>query len=196
MVEQSEKNLRILRHDMRHYSNLIYSLLEQGEYNEIKKVLEHVNAVTDENKVTKYCDNIVANIMLSSMMEKACLMDIEVRQDIVISKEIPVDNYEFVMVIANLLDNAFDCVKDFDKQEKIITAKIQCEKDHLLIYMKNKYEGELLSDPETGLPKSRRGQNHGLGMQSVKAFSDKTGGSVSCYSEDDMFHIILFAKFS
>ncbi|MCM1213435.1 MAG: ATP-binding protein [Lachnospiraceae bacterium] len=70
------------------------------------------------------------------------------------------------MVIANLLDNAFDCVKDFDRQEKQVNAKIQCNK------------------------------NHGLGMQSVKAFSDKIGGSVSCYSEDDMFHIILFAKFS
>ncbi|MCM1257659.1 MAG: GHKL domain-containing protein [Roseburia sp.] len=196
MVEQSEKNLRILRHDMRHYSSLIYSLLEQGEYDEIKKVIEHINAVTDENKVTKYCDNIVANTMLRSMMEKACLMDIEVRRDIFISKEIPVDNYEFAMIIANLLDNAFHCVKEFDKQKKQVYAKIQCEKDHLLIHMNNKYEGELLFDSETGLPRSRRGQNHGFGMQSVKAFSDKTGGMLSCYSEDDMFHIRLFSKFS
>lgn len=37
LVEQSEKNLRILQHDMRHYSGMIDTMLEQGEYNEIKK---------------------------------------------------------------------------------------------------------------------------------------------------------------
>ncbi|MCM1343481.1 MAG: GHKL domain-containing protein [Muribaculaceae bacterium] len=159
-------------------------------------MIAHINAVTDENKVTKYCDNIVANTILSSMMEKACLMDIEVRQDVVISKEIPVDNYEFAMVIANLLDNALGCVKDLDQRKKKVNVKIRCCKDRLLIHMKNEYEGELLFDSETGLPRSGRGQNHGFGMQSVRAFSDKIGGSVSCYSEDGMFHIILFARFS
>ena len=196
LVEQSEKNLRILRHDMRHYSSLILSLLEQGAYDEIKKAIAHINTITDENKVTKYCNNIVVNTMLSCMMEKACLLNIEVRRDIVITKEIPVDNYEFAMVVANLLDNALNHVKDFEAQKKFVDVKIQCEKDHLLIHMQNEYEGDFLFDSETGLPKSRKGQNHGLGMQSIQAFSDKIGGMISCYCEDSMFHVILFAKFS
>ncbi len=196
LVEQSEKNLRILRHDMRHYSGLIDSLLDQGEYHEIKKVTEHINAVTDGNKVTRYCSNLIANTMLSSMMEKASSLEIEVQRDIIISKEIPVDSYEFAMVVANLFDNAINSVKDFAEKRKMIDIKIRCEQDHLLIHIKNAYENEIVFDSETGLPKSQKGKNHGFGMQGVQAFSDKIGGNMGCYCENDMFHIMLFAKFS
>lgn len=195
LVEQSEKNLRILRHDIRHYSSLIDSLLEQGEYHEIKKVTEHINTATDENKVTQYCCNLIANTMLSSMMEKASSLGIEVQRDIIISKEIPVDNYEFAMVVANILDNAFNCVKDFAGKRKFVDIRIQCEQDHLLIHIKNEYENEIVFDSETGLPKSPKGKKHGFGMQSVQAFSDKIGGNLGCYCEQGMFHVMLFAKF-
>lgn len=111
------------------------------------------------------------------------------------TKEIPVNNYEFAIVVANLFDNAFDCVKSFVERRKFVDVKIRCEKDYLLIHMKNEYEKEIVFDPETGLPKSQKGRNHGFGMQSVQAFSDKIGGNLGCYCEDDMFHILLYAKF-
>lgn len=47
----------------------------------------------------------------------------------------------------------------------------------------------------TGLPKSQKGKNHDLGMQSVSAFADKTGGNIGCFCEDGIFQIMLFAKF-
>lgn len=195
LVEQSEKNLRILRHDIRHYSGMIDSLLEQHAYDEIKKVTEHINTVADENKVTRYCSNMIANTMLCWMMEKAHSLAIEVQHDISISEEIPVDSYEFAMVVANLFDNALDCVKDFAERRKVVNVKIHCEEDHLLIHIKNEYEKEIVFDPETGFPKSQKGKNHGFGMQSVQAFSDKIEGNLGCYCEDDMFHILLYAKF-
>lgn len=195
LVEESERNLRILRHDMRHYSNMIDSLLEQGEYDEIKKVTAYINTVADENKMKKYCNNLIANTIIVRMMEKAYSLDIEVYQDIVIEKEIPVNGYEFALVLANLFENAMDCVKDFEKCRKYVDVKIQCENDHLLIHMKNEYEKEIIFDSYTGLPKSRKGGSHGWGMQSVQAFSDKIGGNIECYCEDGLFHIILFAKF-
>lgn len=195
LVEQSEKNLRILRHDMRHYSNMIDSFLEQGAYDEIKRVTAHINTVADENKIKKYCEHLVANTILAHNMEKAGALDVAVYQDIVIAKEIPVNGYEFALVLANLFENALECVKDFEKEWRFVDVQIHCEGDHLLIHMKNKYEAEILFDSYTGLPKSRKGGNHGWGMQSVQAFSDKIGGSISCYCEEGMFHILLFAKF-
>lgn len=195
LVEQSEKNLRILRHDMRHYSGMIDSLLEQGEYQEIKKVTKHINTVTAENKVIKYCNNLIVNTILSCMIEKASSLDIKIQKDIIVTEKIPVDNYEFAMVVANLLENAIDCVKDFARQAKSVDAKIHCEADHLLVHIKNGYENEILFDEETGMPKSQKGENHGFGMQSVQAFSDKIGGNIGCYCEDGMFHVMLFAKF-
>lgn len=64
LVEQSEQNLKILRHDMRHYSMMIDSLLDQGEYNEIRNIVAHINEVVVENKVARYCENLIVNTIL------------------------------------------------------------------------------------------------------------------------------------
>lgn len=195
LVEQSEHNLKILRHDMRHYSKMIDSLLKQKKYDEIKKVTEYINDVADENKIVKYCNNLIANTIISKMMEKASSFGIDVKMDIVIPKEIPVNDYEFTSVIANLFENALMCVKDFKDKKKCIYINIHCSKEYLLIQMKNEYDKEIIIDSFTGFPKSTRGGNHGLGMQSVLAFAEKIGGETGCYLEDGIFNIMLFAKF-
>ena len=176
MLEQSERNMKILRHDMRHYSKIIDAMLAQKKYDEIKKITEHINNVADENKIIKYCNNLIANTIISKMMEKARFLGIKVNLDISIPKEIPVNDYEFTLVIANLFENAIICVKDFEENRKNIYVKVNCSEEHLLIHMKNEYDHQIEFDLTTGLPKSTNGENHGLGMQSVLSFSEKTEG--------------------
>ena len=195
LAEQSEQNLKILRHDMRHFSNMIDSLLTQEEYAEIRKITAHINEVADENKLVKYCENIIVNSILSEMMIKAGSHAIDVHLDVIVPRELPVNDYEFALVTANLLENAIHCVKDLKKTAKTVDVKLRCGQDHLLIQMKNPYEQDIILDPLTGLPKSQKGKNHGLGMQSVSAFADKTGGNIGCFCEDGIFQIMLFAKF-
>ena len=86
-------------------------------------------------------------------------------------------------------------MKDFEKEKRYIKTQIHCTDEHLLIRMENEYETELLFDASTGLPKSRKGGNHGLGMQSVQAFTEKTGGNIGCYCKNGIFQIIIIAKF-
>ena len=180
---------------MRHYSTLIDSLLDQKEYREIKKIIGHINEVVNENKITRYCENLVINTILLQMTEHARALDVALRLDVQVQKRLPVNEYEFFMVLANLLENAMYSVKDLNPEDKYINAKIHCTTEHLLIDIENKYTGKIHFDSVTGLPKSRRGEGHGLGMQSVQAFSDKLGGNIECYCEKNTFRIILFVKF-
>lgn len=194
LVEQSEKNLKILRHDMRHYCGMIDSLLNQGAYDEIRKVTEHIKAVADENRLVKYCENLMVNSILSHMMDRACSEGVSVRVAAAVPKELPFNEYEFASVIANLLENAISCVSSFQEKEKSVEARIDCTDGHVYVHMQNAYEKEPALDAHTGLPQSEAGEGHGLGMQSVQAFSDKIGGSIGCYCKEGIFHIMLFAK--
>ncbi|MCI8484870.1 MAG: sensor histidine kinase [Lachnospiraceae bacterium] len=195
LVEQSEQNLKILRHDMRHYSAMICHLLNTGEYEEIQKIASHIQEVAEQNKVVSYCSNLMVNTIISKMMETANALSITVHLNLFVPKQLPVNVYEFTSVIANLFENAIHCVKDFPPDQRSIEVKIHCESDHLLFHMKNEYQEEILFHPVTGLPKSQKGGDHGLGMQSVLAFSNKINGSIDCFCEDGIFEIILFAKF-
>ncbi len=194
LLERAERNLKILRHDMRHYSGLIASLLDQGEYEEIRNLTEHIKTVTDENKVTKYCDNLITNSILSHMMDRARTAGVDVQMEAVVPKELPFNDYEFASVVANLLENAIRCVEKFEHKEKCVKAGIRCEEDRVLVHVQNEYEQEIVLDEQTGLPRSRQRDGHGLGMQGVQAFSNKIGGNLGCYCEDNIFHIMLFAK--
>lgn len=194
LVEQSEKNLKILRHDMRHYSEMINYLLSQGEYDEIKKITAYINDVADENKVVKYCSNLIVNTILSKMMERANHYQIAVDLDSQVPKELTINDYELSSVIANLFENTIICVKDFELEKRTIQIKIHCTQEHLLIQMKNEYKDPITLDSLTGLPKSKKGKNHGLGMQSVLAFSQKIGANTGCYCENGIFQILMFAK--
>ena len=128
-------------------------------------------------------------------MAKAISFDIKVDLDARIPKKIPINDYEFTLVIANLFENAIHCVKDYAKEKRYIEVKIHCLKDYLLIRTKNEYEGELMLDSVTGLPKSQKSGNHGLGMQSILAFSEKWGGTIGCYPDNGIFQIMLFVRF-
>lgn len=195
LIERAEHNLKILHHDIRHYSGMIDSLLAQKKYEEIKKINEHISHIAQENKIEKYCDNLIVNTILANMMEKAHFFDITVALDARILKEIPVEDYELTLVIANMFENAIHCVKNFAKEKRFIEMKIHCLKDYLFIQSKNAYEEDILLDSATGLPKSKKSGNHGLGMQSILAFAEKTGSTIGCYLDDNVFRIMLFARF-
>ena len=195
LVEQAEQNLKILHHDIRHYSKLIDSLLEQKKYDEIKSVNEHISHMADENKVEAYCANLLVNTILTNMMAKALSLDIKVILDARVPKELPVNDYELTLVVANLFENALQCVKEFEKEKIELELNIHCSHNQLFIESKNRYEGEILLDPITNLPKSKKNGNHGLGMQSILAFSKKVNGTIGCYLDHGIFHMMMTAKF-
>ncbi len=195
LVVQSEQKLRILRHDMRHYANMILLLLSQGEYGEIGRIMSHINDVVDENKIKKYSSNIIVNTIVSEMMERAESFGIHVDLDIQVSEELPVNHYELAAVLANLFENAIICVKGYEQGRRRIKANIRCNSSRLFIQMKNECREEPAFDSQTGLPKSSKGAGHGLGMKSIQAFSDKIGGTIDCFCENGTFLITLFAKF-
>lgn len=194
LVEQAEQNLKILHHDLRHYSNLIDSLLEQKKYSEIKAVNEHISCMANENRVKIYCNNLIVNTILSNMMAKALSLGIKVKLDARVPKEIPINDYELTLVVANLFENAIQCVKKFENEDRHIEMKVYCLRGQLFLQTKNKYEGEILLDSVTGLPKSKKSGNHGLGMQSILAFSKKVNGTIGCYLDDGIFQIMMAAK--
>lgn len=195
LIKQSEKNLKILRHDMRHYCGMIDALLKQGEYEEIHNITAHIHCVTDASRVQKYCSNMLVNTILSKIMKKAASLSIDMHLDARVSKKIPVNDYEFTAVIANLAENALFNVKDYEKEQRIVDIKIQCDEQHLLIHLQNPCKKPVIIDAVTGLPKSQRGPKHGLGMQSISAFSNNIKGTIGCRCEEGIFSITMFAKF-
>lgn len=195
LAGQAAQGMRILRHDMRHFAGMIDSLLEQKEYDKIRELAGHLSESAHEHKISVYCKNIIANSVLSDMMEKARACGVDVNLDALIPETIPVNDYELASTIANLLENAIDCAGALAQEKRRVDVRLRCGADHLLIQISNPCEKEIVFDPLTGLPESTRGKGHGFGMKSVSAFSDKIGGQLGCYCENHCFFVLMVAKF-
>ena len=128
-------------------------------------------------------------------MDQAHVRGIEVRHDIRTGKDQQVSSCELAVVMANLFENALNCVAEFVENEPWISIKLHSTEDYLLLQVENEYGREIPFDAVSGLPKSGKGSAHGFGMQSAQAFSDKIGGSLGCYCEEGVFHIMIYAKF-
>lgn len=194
-VKNSEQEIKILRHDMRHYTQMIHTLLETNNYSEIERVLQSITDVIDKTKIVKYCENIQVNCILSGLMQKAENLSVDVDADIRIPEDIPINDLELASVIANLLENAIESVKDI-KEEKQVSILARYMDGRLIIETINRCEKEIFFDSATGLPISGRGEKHGLGLKSVSAFAKKTGANFDCYCEENRFTVRLLADIS
>ncbi len=93
-------------------------------------------------------------------------------------------------LLGNAIDNAIEgTMKIKDKEQRIISLKIDCKHGVLKIHMDNSFDGELLF--ENGLPKTTKADSrfHGYGMKSIRYIAEKYGGTCYVRAEDGIFNL-------
>lgn len=192
-VSKSERQLRVYRHDMRHYLSNVSGLLKNGHTEEALSVLSHYEALTEQTKLCQYCRNMTVNAILSLYLEKAKEKGIHVFCQCDIPQDIPIDSAELSTVFANAIENAIHaCEKIAPGQERRIEIKCLMNNFQLLLEVANTYDGEILFDSRH-LPVSRE-SGHGIGTQSIAAFAGKYNASLD-YKEDTLFRLRILIPF-
>lgn len=194
LQEKNEELLRV-RHDSKHYNQMILSLLDEGECEQAREAVCRQAQSPAAVRPQLLCENAAANAVLCVYAQRAeeAHVQFDCKADIPATGHI--DEYELATVLSNLLDNALrasDAVPETD--ERAIRINIRPVKGMLVMQIKNTYRGEIRISPESGLPESSRGEGHGLGMLSAKAFVHKYDGSYSCSMESGLFTIQIMVK--
>lgn len=92
-------------------------------------------------------------------------------------------------IFGNALDNAIECVSQFEDPEKrLITLSIYKRNRFLMIQCENYSENRLAMTPNS-LPPTTKGNKlyHGYGLKSIQAAAQKYGGSMTISSKDNWF---------
>ncbi|MEG0805396.1 MAG: GHKL domain-containing protein [Lachnospiraceae bacterium] len=191
-VFAAEKNVSILRHDMRHFLASLSVLLNNEKIEEAKAMLGAFQDNIGESRGMSYCENVQVNSVLCSICDKAERQGIRVEANLVISDQPQIEGLDLAMVIANLLENAINAAgKTENKNVKIIGRTVDKQ---LILEVKNAYAGQIEFDKDSGLPISKQGYGHGFGMQSIEAFVRKYQACFDCYAEKQQFTARLLMK--
>ena len=185
-LSQNEKQISILRHDMRHKINIVSQLVEEGHYGEALNVLDNTDKELEKSRPEKYCEKIYINSVLIMHRRTAenCRMSISYNMDI--PEAISVNVYELSVVVSNLIENAINaCLKIPDREDRYIIVKARSTENNLVLEIVNSCIAKAETD-KNGMPVTDR-EGHGIGVISVETFVNKYNGMLDFTAEEDRF---------
>lgn len=184
-VLAAEEKLKIMRHDVRHFSELMSMSLQQGSAAQAEAVLCSFNATLKHTKTKCYCRDHVLNSMLVSYFEQAEKRDISVKVSFTPPSADRVDMTAFSVMLANALENALEACREENAGCSIV-LKSRIFNGQYLLELSNTCEAAVLFDLDN-VPISQKGVGHGIGTRSILAFAKQHDATINFETDGHRF---------
>ena len=169
--EEKENELRILRHDMKHFLTTLSSLISQNKINEAMQIINEEVTQVENNRIIKYCKDPIINSIICYYKELCIQNGINLKIKIHnIDSALYIKGTEIAILLSNLFDNAINATNKL-KNGRRIEFKFVNTDGRLVLQMKNNYDGEIEFD-KNDMPTSFK-EGHGIGTTSIAAFVKK-----------------------
>ena len=174
-LEDSERQMKIIRHDNRHFLRSLSACLDGGNIEDARALVSEADQDLSRTKIRKICENTVINAALSHFVQEAETKGIPFIAQVRIPNHLK-EEIDLSLVLANLTENAFHAAEKEKSGNCQITLIARVENGSLTAYIRNRFEGKITL-AEDGLPVTTR-KDHGIGMQSVRKFCETYGATV------------------
>lgn len=182
-TRNTEYEIAIMRHDMRHYLTNIASLINEGKYDKVIDYINDLNNTLSMTVIKKYCENDLVNAVLSIYESKCQENKIKLETNISIPNMLKCSETDFSTMLSNGLENAFNAVLSVNDEPRII-VDLKNTDSKLLLSIKNPYSKEpVIID---GMPVTSE-NGHGYGTRSISYIANKLGGDCWFKVSDGLF---------
>lgn len=197
MLLSHEREVRRLRHDLRHHYVYLSTLVQEGRYDELE---DYVNGLGDsaaalEQAPRTYCENLLANALVSHYADLAYQRGYAFNALLDIPADMPhLSDADLCVVLGNLLENALEAcarIPQDSPTKPVIDFKARTQGALLFITLDNSL-GAAPKRSERGFETSKSSGSHGIGLQSIQAIAQKYDGEATFSAEDNMFHSSLY----
>lgn len=186
-VENLNNALRSQRHDFLNHIQVIYSLIEMEEYDEVIKYLNEVyGSIEILNKFIKTKD-IAINALLTAKSFDAQRKGIEYNLNITSNlQNLSIPSWELCRCIGNLIDNAIFAASNYNG-EKILDIYIKENMTEFKFIVSN--TGEAI--PKENMNKifnlgftTKKDFGEGIGLHTIKQIMEQYKGNINVISEN------------
>lgn len=106
-----------------------------------------------------------------------------------------VDVIDLYTILGNILDNAIECVRNYeDPEKKVISLSILEKGDMLNIFADNYFDGELKMEKGFPITSKKDKGYHGYGVKSIKMIAEKYDGDIRISCKNHTFSIQVMMK--
>lgn len=187
-MEQQQKEVRRLRHDMKNHLTALSGLSGQEREAYLAEIL---NAPAFSPGRT-YCENKTANVVLCAKADQALAQETVFEADTAIPDPISVDPMDLCALLGNVLDNALEATARLPADQRHISLSARVEKGLFAVRVSNTYlflergiDGRLST-----LKKDRK--NHGYGLASVEEIVERYGGRLEYEAKEKEFELFFY----
>ena len=183
-METLNNTLRAQRHDFLNHLQVVYSLMEMGEYDEANAYIEKIyGAITSVSRAMRTA-NPAINALLQVKLAACEKAGIKTQVNIQSSwKDLPIPGWEMCKVLSNLIDNAVDALEEVTDRKLTITLtedlrsyRFSVSNNGPMIPLKSQKN---IFNP--GITTKAAG--HGMGLYIVKKVLNDRGGDISLLSD-------------
>lgn len=183
-LKRSERELALLRHDMRHYLTSVSTYIGMGEDQKAQELIADVVAAADRTRPERCCNNEVVNMVVSSFSQKAKETGVELRAEVAVPAELPVADVDLFALLSNALENAVAAAAKAGEGDRVVDLGLRLRDGKLLVSVSNGFgKRPVLVD---GMPQASR-EGHGLGTRSIRYIAERAGGNCQFSLQGDRF---------
>lgn len=185
-LNEVSKEVKIMKHDLKHDYGLIESYLKGRKYSKIKEIVQTRMHNLQDVTTNINSDNELINTIINYKIMIANSKNIKVNYEINVSNREYMKDYHLNELISNLIDNAIDNCSKIDPKIEIFIE----EDVFLYLEVINQIDESVLNrNPD--LRTSKMGDNHGHGIKSVKRIVNEYRGSIKFFEKDNKFHVSI-----
>lgn len=189
-VKEFVQALRIQNHEHKNKIHTIAGLLQLGHYKQALAYIEEVKEKQDE--IANFLNNRIKNQNISGLLlskinhGKELGIEVEIDMNSQLAYLPPqLDFNDFVVIIGNLIENAFDALQLTKKEEKKVLISIDQDDETLSILVEDNGVGmsqEVISRIFDNGYSTKENENHGIGLYLIQDIVKKLDGTIDVTS--------------
>lgn len=192
MNKVNEDN-RAFLHDINKFICTVAGLIEEGENQEVKDIMEHLGVRIQNLQKSVYCEHPILNSILCERKFLAESKDISYR--ITLGNDLRLDFLEeldLISIVGNLLDNALEAAEKTEDGRYVECRMYMGNAGHFLVMeFCNGYVVPLLKDKDRYISTKRDADSHGIGLHTVGKLVKKYAGIMRVEAGEREFSVKL-----
>ena len=185
-LRDSQRKTRAYRHDLRHHLQYLSACLENGQYEQAQTYIHSINKEIEASRVTVYCENEAANLILSSFANRAAAQDIPLSIHAELPDVLPIAESDLCVLLSNALENAIHACRRQQDGDTPGSIEVQTYEQAGKFFLQVTNDCRTPVQFDRGLPVTDR-PGHGIGVHSICSIVERYGGMYSFSVQNGQF---------
>lgn len=184
LLQENEKELHILRHDIVKYMSEIKEMIQEGNKEAARQYVEDINRIVIKDTSISRTGNLVLDTILNVENKKAVQLGIKYDVKLNVSENINIPSVDLSRILYNAIDNAIEACEKVE--EKYILVTVSSDDGRLKIVIKNTSLPVEIYDNKIKTTKTDK-KRHGYGIESIKSVLKNNNGLISFDYKNGIF---------